>query len=152
MEHAQEGLRRFRNHLPQWRLGGGIYFVTWCLQGRQSLLSPQERSIVADSLKFHHRERYDLSLFVVMDDHVHVLLQTRPSIDLSAVLKSWKGTTANAIDKMRGCRGTLWEKDSYTELLGNQAAIESRREYIYQNPARRWGREPYEYQWLEWFE
>jgi hypothetical protein len=35
--------------------------------------------------------------------------------------------------------------------MRNQAAIHSRRNYIYENPRRRWGIEPHTYQWLVTF-
>lgn len=152
MDEKGGGLRMFRNRTLQWRLDGGIYFGTRRLHDRRAALSPEERGIVAASIRLHHRERYDPSVFAVMDDPVHALLQTRRSVDLGGILKSWKGCTANAISKRRGKRGTLWEKDSYTELLGHPAAIESRREYIYRNPSERWGLPEGEYERLEWFD
>jgi hypothetical protein len=36
--------------------------------------------------------------------------------------------------------------------MRNAAAIQSRREYVYDNPRRKWGIQPHEYQWLEHFE
>lgn len=72
--------------MPQWRADGGIYFVTWSLHDRRDELSPAERSIVADCLRFRHREHYDLGIFVVMNDHVHVLVQMRRATELGAAL------------------------------------------------------------------
>lgn len=138
--------------MPQWRLDGGIYFVTWRLNDRQDRLSPEERSLVADAIKRYQGIRYQLSIFVVMDDHVHVLLQTLPSQDLSPTLQLWKGGTSHGINALRKTGGVRWQKDSRTELMRNAAAIQSRREYIYDNPRRRWGIEPHTYEWLESFE
>jgi REP element-mobilizing transposase RayT len=87
-----------------------------------------------------------------MDDHVHVLLQTLPGVDLSHVLKLWKGASSHEISQLRGARGSRWQKDSHTEVMRNEAAIMSRREYIFRNPERKWGIDPVTYEWLEWFE
>jgi REP element-mobilizing transposase RayT len=87
-----------------------------------------------------------------MDDHVHLVLQTLPGFDLSKILQSLKTFTATRINRLRGRSGALWQKDSYTELLGNEAAIQTRREYVYFNPERKWGMPSHEYLWLEWFD
>jgi REP element-mobilizing transposase RayT len=95
-----------KNRMPQWRLDGGIYFVTWRLADHSDRLSPAERCIVADEIKRHKDIRYRLSIFVVMDDHAHVLLQTLPGHDLSKTLQGWKGGTSRIINGQRGTRGT----------------------------------------------
>jgi REP element-mobilizing transposase RayT len=147
-----EGIEFRRNRLPQWRLEGGVYFITWRLDRRGDSLSPAERSVIADCIRFHKDKRYRLSIFVVMDDHVHLLIQSLPGQDLSKTLRVLKGYTARQINELRGRTGVLWQKDSYTQVLDNWAAIETRREYVYLNPLRRWGTPPPEYAWLEWFE
>jgi REP element-mobilizing transposase RayT len=83
-----------------------------------------------------------------MDDHVHVVLQALPGHDLSKSLQGLKGASSLRINRLRGCTGVRWQKASYTELLGNDMAIASRRECIYENPRRRWRIEPHEYKWL----
>jgi REP element-mobilizing transposase RayT len=93
-----------------------------------------------------------LSIFVVMDDHVHLLLQTLPGWDLSRILMSLKTYTATRINRLRGVTGALWQKDSLTALMRNADAIRTRREYIYNNPLRRWNTPPHEYTWLECFD
>jgi putative transposase len=146
------GIDFCHNRLPQWRLEGGIYFITWRLHDLNDKLSPAERTIVADCIKFHKDQRYRLAIFVVMDDHTHILLQTLRDHDLSKTLRVLKGFTANEINKARGAHGTRWQKASHTELLESAAAIAGCREYIYLNPLRRWNLPPHEYKWLEWFE
>jgi len=152
MSRENPGVVFKRNYLPQWRLEGGIYFVTWRLHDQSDKLTSDERSIVAEAIKFFKDSRYRLNIFVVMDDHVHMLLQTLPGHDLSGILLSLKTYTATRINRLRGIAGKRWQKDSYTELMRNDAAIGSRRQYIYENPRRKWGIDPYIYQWVEWFE
>ena len=151
MVSIPDGIEVHRNRLPQWRLAEGIYAVTWCLLLRDKPLTSDERTIVANAIKFHKDQRYRLAIFVVMDDHVHVLLQTLPGHNLSDILRGLKGFTANQINRLRGTKGAVWQKDSYTELMRNQAAIDSRMQYFFDNPRRRWGIEPHTYEWLEWF-
>jgi REP element-mobilizing transposase RayT len=87
-----------------------------------------------------------------MDDHVHVLLQTLTGFDLSKILQLLKSYTARKINELRGEQGSLWQKDSYTEILIEPIAVDHLREYIYNNPIRRWGRAGENYPWCEQFE
>jgi len=147
---ARDWLQIKRNRLPKWRLEEGIYFITWCLHDRVDILSGEERTVVADALRFFNGTRYRLAVYVVMDDHVHAVLQTASGHGLSDILHSLKSFTANRINRLRGRTGKLWQKDSYTEIMRNRPAIASSIQYVYYNPLRKWGRVA-GYEWLEYF-
>jgi len=46
------------------------------------------------AIKKFDGQRYELAAFVVMDDHVQVLLAPRSPYDLKQILHSWKSFTA----------------------------------------------------------
>ncbi|MCB1186166.1 transposase [bacterium] len=125
-------------HLPQFRLPEVVYFVTWCLADRNDELLPQEREIVAKTITLWHEDRYRLAAYVVMDDHVHVMVLPLPPNELGQILHSWKGYTSKAINGLRGTRGKRWQKSSYTEIMRNEREIREKVSYILRNPERRW--------------
>jgi hypothetical protein len=45
-----DGIEFRRNRLPQWRLDGGVYFITWRLNDQHDQLSPAERWIVVEEI------------------------------------------------------------------------------------------------------
>lgn len=145
------GMAEFHAYLPQLRIEGSVYFITWRLNYQADRLSFAERRIAAETLELFNEQCYRLAGYVVMDDHVHLVLQTLPGHDLSKVLHSLKSYTATMINKARGVEGKLWQKDSYMELLGEQVAVDSRIKYVYENPQRRWGGESADYEWVESF-
>ena len=53
-------------------------------------------SMVQDSLLFFDGLRYRLPAWVIMPNHVHVLVKVEPGNSLSSILHSWKSFTANA--------------------------------------------------------
>ena len=55
--------------------------------------------IVVDAWKFFDGERYDLIAYVVMPNHVHVLIKTYENYALGHVVQSWKTYTAKEIKK-----------------------------------------------------
>ena len=142
-------LERLRNRLPQYRLAGSGYFVTWRTADNLHKLSAAERTVVVNALKYFHLERYVLLCYVVMDDHVHVLVWPKAEIKLSEIIHSWKSFTAHAINKQRGTTGTVWEKDSYTRVMRDEDEMLEKAQYIMNNPLKRWPGEM-EYQWVEW--
>ena len=64
----------YRRRLPHYRERDTIYFVTWRLESGIELSEP-ERDLVTAELLHKHEQRYELYAYVVINDHVHVLLQ-----------------------------------------------------------------------------
>jgi REP element-mobilizing transposase RayT len=125
-------------HLPQLRAEGAVYFVTWRLNDRKDTLSPAERTLIAENLEHFNGERYRLAAYVVMDDHVHVVVFPLPPFVLGKILQGWKSFTAHALNKLRGVSGTRWMKDSHTRALRNEREIRRAMQYILDNPQKRW--------------
>lgn len=144
-------MKEHPGHLPQLRLPESTYFVTWRLDDRSDRLSAEERTIVADALKHFHQIRYRLAAYVVMDDHVHVLLRPLEPYDLGQILHSIKSFTAKEINKLRGTTGTRWMKDSRTDIVRNERELHARANYILRNPVARWP-DVADYPWVEWFD
>lgn len=94
--------------------------------------------MVASAIEFWHQDRYRLASYVVMDDHVHVMVLPLPPHELGQILHSWKSYTAKEINKQRNRKGSLWMKDSHTEIMRNAREIHTKAGYIMDNPFRRW--------------
>jgi len=142
-------LHTFRNRLPQWRLTGSVYLVTWRLSENQAPLAPAERSVVVSAIKHFHDQRYRLLAYVVMDNHVHVLVQPLGEVDLSAVLHSWKSFAANRLQREHRRTGSVWQKDSHTRIIRTEDELYESAAYVLDNPRRRWP-ETASYEWAEY--
>jgi putative transposase len=82
--------------------------------------------------KFH---QYDLYSFVVMANHVHVLL--RPNIGLQRITKSLKGVTARAANQiLRRSRQPFWQQESYDHWCRDNNEFQRIRAYIAKNPVK----------------
>src|SRR5881275_3147381 len=75
----------------------------WLDQGHGGciLRHSQIAAMVANSLRHFDGVRYALDSFVVMPNHVHVLVQPHEDNALSEILHSWKSFSAKAINKSR---------------------------------------------------
>jgi type I restriction enzyme R subunit/putative DNA methylase len=74
--------------------------------------------LVADALQFFDGQRYELRGWVVMPDHVHVVIWPRPPETLSRVLHSWKSFTSIQANKLLVRAGSaFWQGESYDHLV-----------------------------------
>ncbi|HYT92991.1 MAG TPA: transposase [Gemmataceae bacterium] len=98
------------------------------------LRRPELRTIVADSLRYFDGERYLLTDFVVMPNHVHVLVAFPDAEQLTKQAYSWKHFTGVNINKVLGQRGRFWEVDGFDHLVRSADQFEYLRTYIAENP------------------
>ncbi|NVK82687.1 MAG: transposase [Cytophagia bacterium] len=148
------------------------YFLTFQVVGWADIFSRKiYRDIVIDSLTYCRKERQLLIFaYVIMTNHIHVIFQSDCG-KLSDIVRDFKKFTSKAILKeidMSGIesrrkwlnmifeyharynkRSTLrqfWtHKNHAVELFSNQM-IDSRLEYIHNNPVRAgWVEQPHEY-------
>jgi REP element-mobilizing transposase RayT len=137
----------YRNHVPHLRVHGAAYFITWRLIAGALDLTPEERTLIADTVKHFHPERYFLYAFVVMNDHVHVLIWPMAGHAVSEIVHSWKSYTANRLQRLFGRSGSVWQKDYIDHAIVSHKQLQQKAEYIYNNPFNRWP-ELKEYEWL----
>lgn len=93
--------------------------------------------MVVEAMNFGERtlERYSLHAFVVMANHVHVLMS--PQVPLPTLMKSLKSFTARRANRMLARTGSpFWQEESYDHLVRNDREFERILAYIEDNPVR----------------
>jgi len=104
--------------------------------GSCCLADTANAQIVANALLNFNHERYILYEWVVMPNHVHVLIKPLCGNQLSDILHSWKSYTANAINKKLGKSGQFWMRESYDHIIRNEKSFVKIKEYIRNNPIK----------------
>src|SRR5205823_2301921 len=122
---AREYTRRFEEEREQWLDQG---------QGSCLLRQPKAAQIVSEALRHFDRERYLLDAYVVMPNHVHVLVKPVGSHSIADILHSWKSFTANAINRELDREGTVWMREAFDTIVRDVAHLNACRDYIAQNP------------------
>lgn len=92
--------------------------------------------IVADALLSFNRVRYILDEWVIMPNHVHVLVKPLGANKLSDILHSWKSYTASQINKRLRQAGQFWMRESFDHIVRNQKSFFKIKEYIKNNPIK----------------
>ncbi len=96
---------------------------------------PVARLVVAAIHKGVELGHYNLHAFVVMPNHVHVLLT--PRVPPSRLLKSLKGFTAREANRTLGQTGKpFWQRESYDHWVRSQAEFQRILAYIENNPVK----------------
>ena len=75
---------------------------TWIDAGHGSciLQNPQIAELVIENWKHYSNDRYDLIAYVVMPNHVHVLIRDYGIVSLSKIVQAWKGYTGKKIKEL----------------------------------------------------
>jgi len=81
-------------------------------------------------------KRYDIDAFVLMPNHIHVLIKPAPGYHLSTLLQGIKGVSANRCNKMLGYKSTFWMDESYDHIVRDAKELAVFRNYIAGNPAK----------------
>ncbi|MBA3484634.1 MAG: transposase [Pirellulales bacterium] len=100
------------------------------------LRQPKLAQIVADSLLHFDGQRYDLTDFVVMPNHVHVLAAFPDEESMLTQCDSWKHFASTQINRELGRRGRLWQQDDFDHLVRSSDHFDYFRRYIAENPRR----------------
>lgn len=103
--------------------------------GKCVLAKSEARQLVVDSLEYYNGTRYLLHAYVIMPNHVHLLLSPISEHTLAETIGSIKRFTATAINKMLGTTGPVWQREMFDRLVRNEQEFERYVRYIQANPA-----------------
>jgi type I restriction enzyme R subunit len=100
------------------------------------LRQPALSEIVADSLLCFDGDRYDLTDYVVMPNHVHLLVAFPDDDCMTRQCESWKHFTATQINGVLKRTGKFWQQDDFDHLVRSLDQFHYLRRYIANNPRR----------------
>ncbi len=137
---VNEEFKTRRRRLPHWEQLGSAYFVTF-KTAEPFVLSDQAKDVVLGAVKFHAGKKYRLDAVVVMETHVHLVMEPLEQeggtlCSLEEIMRSVKGYTANRIQKLSGNRGSVWLAESYDRIVRDEVEYQEKLNYIINNPVK----------------
>lgn len=93
-------------------------------------------AIVKDALLKFHGDRYLLSHFVVMPNHVHLLIAFPDDQTMLKQFEDWKRFIARMIHQRMGTSGRFWQQDGFDHLVRSEAQFHHFKNYIANNPKK----------------
>jgi valyl-tRNA synthetase len=104
-------------------------------QGKCHLKDERIAQLVQNALKHFNGQRYDLIAWVIMPNHVHVIVRPYEGEELSQILHSWKSYTATKANEILGLSGTFWQSEYYDHLIRDEEDFYHQVSYIVGNPS-----------------
>jgi putative transposase len=94
-----------------------------------SLLIDVLRSLVAE-------KRFELHDFVIMPDHLHLLLTVDEEMTIEKAMQLVKGRFSHRLTKEYGHLGEVWQRGFSEVQVMNEASFTQHRAYIAENPVK----------------
>jgi REP element-mobilizing transposase RayT len=92
--------------------------------------------LVAGALHHFDGDRYHLDDFIVMPNHVHLLVCLVGATEIEAQCHSWKKYSAGQINRLLGQSGRFWQEESFDHLVRSPEQFERLEQYIAENPEK----------------
>jgi putative transposase len=115
-----------------------IFFATTkTSMGKRLLQSERNAGLLIDVLRSLVAERrFKLHDFVIMPDHVHLLIEVAGETTIEKAMQLIKGRLSYRLSHEFGYKGDVWQR-GYTEVrVMNQQNFEAHRAYIAENPIK----------------
>lgn len=107
--------------------------------GSCALCQPEAGACVVDTWRHYAGERYDLIAWVVMPNHVHVLIRAYEGVSLGKIVQSWKSFTSRRIGELAASPsglGSVWMREYWDRFIRDERHFEGVIRYIHENPVK----------------
>jgi len=104
--------------------------------GQCNLRNPQVAEAVQKALLYFDQERYRLVAWVIMPNHVHLILTPCLGQSLSRIMHSLKSFTATEANKLLRKTGSFWQKDYYDRYIRDEKHFAAALAYVENNPVK----------------
>ena len=119
-------------------LSDRFFFLTVRLLPRRRNLADDDYACLARCLDVvRSRQRFLVTAWVFLPDHWHAILFPPCPLTISEAMKSVKLTSTNALSRLRGEAGELWQQRFFDHALRTVQDYWEKVEYIHLNPVRR---------------
>lgn len=110
-------------------------------KGPDWLRNPAVARLVAESMHYFDGKRYELLVYCIMPNHVHVvftpLLKAEDTYyPLAQIMHTMKGYTAGRANRLLGRSGTFWLHESYDHYVRGEAELRRIIAYVVNNPVK----------------
>jgi putative transposase len=114
-----------------------FFVTTKCSMGRHLLQSGRNAMLFIEVLRSYvAAKKFKVHDFVVMPDHVHLLLTVGPGMTIERAMQYVKGGFSYRLKKETGYAGEVWQR-GYSELrVEDDRSFEEHRRYIAENPVK----------------
>jgi putative transposase len=118
-------------------LGASYFVTTKCWEGRSLFQVTEVAEILLNTL-LHYRDSgaYSLHEFVIIPDHLHLMLTSGPETSLEKAVQLIKGGSSHRIHKERGGKMEIWQVGFHDWTIRDLDDWKAKVSYIRMNPVK----------------
>ena len=117
----------------------GTYFVTFPTWQRRRLFVVENyaRLFLQTLYRYRREGRYQLHAFVLMPEHVHLLLTPSHDVTLEHAIQLIKGGYSHALGSILGRKREIWQRGFTDHRIRDDQDFVDHKNYIHRNPVER---------------
>jgi REP element-mobilizing transposase RayT len=100
------------------------------------LAEPGIAEMVAQTLRHFDPQRYSLSAWSVMPNHVHVVFTPHEPFSLAQIVHSWKSYSGSRANRALDRKGSFWQREYYDHLVRDDTDFNRVVQYVLDNPRK----------------
>lgn len=98
------------------------------------LSNAQCRQFVEEALFFNDKQTYHLHAFVIMPNHVHILLSPIGENSVVSIVSKLKRYSSRMIKRCVGTDGNVWQREMFDRMMRGEDDFAHKLAYIVNNP------------------
>lgn len=112
-----------------------FFATTKCAMGHRLLQSERNAMLLIDVLRSYvAAHKFQLHDFVIMPDHIHLLITVRRDMTIEKAMQLIKGSFSYRLRKGFGFSGEVWQRGFSEVRVISKESYAEHRKYIAQNP------------------
>ena len=127
------------SNLRRHKAEGRPIFVTFSTLKKKTILkNPKIANVVQQVLLALEKERkLKLLEYVIMPDHIHLLISERGGYSFENILRLFKTKSSKEINKIRNTKGRNWERRYFDRIIRSEDEYRKAIKYIRYNPIKK---------------
>ena len=114
----------------------GTYFLTFSTWRRRQLFVVEiyARLFLKTLYRYRREGRYALHAFVLMPDHIHLLITPADDVTIERAVQLIKGAYSHALGTLIGRNSEVWQRGFTDHRIRDAQDFVHHRNYVHQNP------------------
>ncbi len=104
--------------------------------GSCTLTFPDIAKVIINSWNYYDGERYELINWVIMPNHVHILIKQKDGYLLGEIVHNWKSYSVREINRILSRDGQYWAPDYWDRYIRDEVHFQRVFDYISNNPVK----------------
>ena len=112
------------------------YFITTNTENRENAFKDKKAiKIIIEDLEFYRKKfNFKLHAFVIMPNHIHLLITPFEKGDISKIMHNFKSHTSQVINEVLDRNKRLWQEGFYEHAIRDEFDFKRKVNYIHKNP------------------